>query len=460
MSDVFYAKSPGNNGYIKNLEVCAFNNMDGQNGMFQMALYKRDGRYFLYGTCFGGIRRGVMINEITDPYHPVFHKYFQVLDPAIYPTTSQPKIQIADDLMIVAECSGGLPDVVPDPTADCQAGISIFSLKEDPLNPKFLSHWFGGVPHSEGCHRFMYNGGRYVHLSASCEGFEGNIYRIIDIADPVHPVEAGRWWAPHQFAHGYPGRSCNHGAPKEPEYMDKGWLHGPPFVLGDKAYLSYGGDGLYILDVSDMHYPKCIGNVSLMPPFSSQRAGARTHTALPLAGRDLCVVTNEGERFQFYTKEVIAGIPQAMNNLHMIDVRMPDRPTLIAEFPYPEVPEGFPYKNFNDMGLGCQGPFGPHNIHEPMSNKPWLEQRNDKIYCCYIHAGLRIFDVSDPYYIKEKAYFIPPNPVKSKDESLWPFFPGPRNATTEDLVVDDRGFITITCLDDGYYVLKQDQSII
>lgn len=36
-----------------------------------------------------------------------------------------------------------------------------------------------------------------------------------------------------------------------------------------------------------------------------------------------------------------------MNNLHMVDVSDPTRPTLIAEFPYPEVPEDFPYPNFN-----------------------------------------------------------------------------------------------------------------
>ena len=459
--DVFYAKGPGNNGYIKNLEVCAFNEMDGKSGMFQMALHKtEDGKYYLYGNCFGGERRGVMINEITDPYNPVFHKYFQIVDPAECPTTSQPKIQVADGLMIVAMCAGGLPDAPRDPSKKSEQGIRIYSLKKDPLNPEFLGYWDCGVHAAEGVHRFMYNGGRYVHLSASCEGFEGLIYRIIDIEDPTHPVEAGRWWAPHQFAHGYPGRVFEHGGEKVPEFMDKGWLHGPPFVYEDKAYLPYGGDGLYVLDVSDFAYPRCLGHLKLMPAFSSHFAGARTHTALPLAGRDLVVVTNEGERFQFYTKEKIGGMAQSMNNIHMVDVRDPGRPTLVAEFPYPEVPEGFPYKNFQDMGLGCQGPFGPHNLHEPMTNKPWLEQRNDKVYCCYFHAGLRIYDVSDEYYIKEIAYFIPPNPAKTKEESLWPFFPGPRNATTEDIVVDDRGFITISVLDDGFYVLKQSPSIL
>ena len=87
----------------------------------------------------------------------------------------------------------------------------------------------------------------------------------------------------------------------------------------------------------------------------------------------------------------IGTMAQALNNLHMVDVSDPTNPTLIAEFPYPEVPEDFPYKNFQQIGLGVNAPFGPHNIHEPMPGKPWLETRGDRLYCCYFHAGLRVY---------------------------------------------------------------------
>ena len=71
-------KGPGNNGYIKNLEVCSFSEMDGNCGMFQMQLYKTaEGKYYLYGACFGGTQFGVMISEVTDPYNPRFVKHFQ-----------------------------------------------------------------------------------------------------------------------------------------------------------------------------------------------------------------------------------------------------------------------------------------------------------------------------------------------------------------------------------------------
>lgn len=453
MGEYFYARGPQNQGYIKNMEVIAFDDVEGLPGGGQMQLYRRGTSYYLYST----LRNEIGIMDVTDPAKPVLLRHFAPVDPEIYITTDNPKIQVADDLLIVAHCSGSGPAFMERPPIDpekhkCANGVSIYSLKEDPVHPKRLSYWDTGVPWAMGVHRFMYDGGRYVHLSADCRGFEGLIYRILDISDPEHPVEAGRWWLPEQYADGYPGRTFDPGARHCLEFMDKGWLHGPPFVVEDRAYLGCSGAGLAVLDVSDKTRPRCLGRLTLMPPFSGGLAGARAHTALPLPGRNLVVVTNEGERFQTFDPEEMRRLhtAQPMNNLHMIDVRDPSRPTLIAEFPYPEVPEGFPYRNFNEAWLGVQGPFGPHNVHEPMPGKPWLEQRGDRVYCCYFAAGLRVYDVSDPYYIKEIAYFIPPNPPYEKH----PFLPGPVMAITEDVVVDDRGYIYITCNGDGMYILK------
>ena len=280
------------------------------------------------------------------------------------------------------------------------------------------------------------------------------IYRIVDIEDPTRPVEVGRWWLAEQYVDGILGAFYDPTSPHNPTFMDKHHLHGPPFVVGDKVYCGYSGAGLCVLDISDITRPRLIGQLGLHPPFSGGLAGSRCHTALPLPGRNYVVVTNEGERFAWMSKEKIANVAQPMNNLHMVDIRDPANPTLIAEFPYPEVPENFPYKNFNEMALGVQGPFGPHNVHEPMSNKPWLDQNPNRVYCCYFSAGMRVYDVSDPYYIKEIAYFIPPNPVKRR----FPQYPGPLIATTEDCVVDDRGYIFMGCLEDGLYVLRLNEA--
>ena len=93
-----------------------------------------------------------------------------------------------------------------------------------------------------------------------------------------------------------------------------------------------------------MNYTWAISKVQ--PPFADKLCGARCHTYLPLTGRNFAVLTNEGERFPFFNKEVIANSAhpgaQPMNNLHMIDVSNPADPVLVAEFPYPEVPGELP----------------------------------------------------------------------------------------------------------------------
>jgi len=457
MAIPFYAKAPDNQGYIKNMEVLGFSDLD-KSSMFQMGIHKTDdGKYYLYGTNWGGTRYGVFINDVTNPTNPKYLKTLQLADPIEYPTTRCLKCQVADGLLIVSVFSGGGPGEVVDidkslKPPKCQNGVQIYSIKEDPENPKFLSYWDNGMPRGFGVHRFMYDGGNYVHLTSEAFGFEGFIYRILDISDLKNPIEIGRWWLPEQHAHGYAGREIEKGP--SPSYLDRAHIHGPPFVRGDKCYLGCSGSGLSILDVSDLTRPKCIGQLKLKPPFSGGLAGSRTHTALPLPGRDLLVVTNEGERYSWFTTERIkAAGPQPLNNLHMIDISDPTNPTLIAEFPYPEVPESYPYKNFTVAHFGIQGPFGPHNIHEPMAGKPCIEQRGDRLYCCYFHAGMRVYDLSDEYYIKEIGYFIPPNP----DYVCFPALPGPRMATTEDCVVDDRGNIFMCCLEDGLYVLRMEE---
>ena len=460
MSVPFYAKTKDNKGYIKNLEVIAYDDLDG-GSIFQPQLYRTSkGNYYLYGTM--GNQIGIL--DVTEPENPKFIKRFKSLDADQYPWPGNrnPKCQVADGLLITGIASGGGPYVPGQPPKpklpqdQCRQGIHIYDIEEDPENPRFLGYWDCGVPNSNGVHRFMYNGGRYVHVSAETRGFEGLIYRCVDIVDPTHPVEVGRWWMPHQYADGYIGRTFDPSAPHIPEFMAKGWLHGPPFVRNGLAYCGYCGDGLVILNVEDVSRPYIVGHLPLCPPFASYYGGAQTHTALPLPGRDLCVVTNEGERYMWFVPnnnpdiigKKIENRAQALNNLHMVDVSDPARPTLIAEFPYPEVPQDFPYKNFQQLGLGINGPFGPHNLHEPMSNKPWLEQRGDRVYCCYFHAGLRVYDVSDEFVPKEIAYFIPPNPSRPNN------LPGPNLACTEDLCVDDRGNIYVVTNNDGLYILR------
>jgi hypothetical protein len=436
--------------FAKNIEVIGYHDLDGKPG-FQMAMQEVDGRYYLYMSHFR--HSGWAILDVTDPTKPEYVKFVPGPDKA---GQFCPKLQVAGGLRITA-----LSQLFPflhgtswdDPNEE---GVYIWDVK-DPVNPKWLSHWKTGG--ALGVHRFYYDGGQYAHLSTACRGFTGWIYRILDVSDPSNPFEAGRWWAPEQYKPSYiqPKKSGLDDAAEASgmlELLDGPHVHGPAYPKGDNVYISYGGAGVVILDISDPTLPQLIGQLKIKPPFSGGRSGARCHTVIPLSQRPYAVVSTEGERYPVFSKAVMKGKPQPMNMIGMVDISDPTDPTLISVFPYPEVPPGYPWKNFNEHPEVGVGPFGPHNLHEPHYH-PALEDRNDRVYCCYFHAGLRVYDISDPFVPREIAYYLPPDPDKfAFNNATGDLFPGPNISVTEDVIVDNRGNIFIDTLHQGLYVLR------
>ena len=86
-----------------------------------------------------------------------------------------------------------------------------------------------------------------------------------------------------------------------------------------------------------------------------------------------------------------------------------------------------------------------------MTNKPWIENNPNRVYVCYFHVGLRVYDVHDPFVPKEIAYFIPPNPEELYFDLK---MANPPLGTMEDVVVDDRGNIFVNTMHDGAYILR------
>jgi hypothetical protein len=427
--------------FAKNIEVLGYNDLDGRPG-FQMAMQVVDGRYYLYLAHFKHCVWTIL--DVTDPRKPEYLKFVPGPDK---PGQVTLKIQVADGLMITALQQGISFLHGNEPDDPFEEGVFIWDVK-DPVNPTFLSHFKTGG--DLGVHRFFYNGGRYMHLTAAAPGFIGYIYRIIDIVDPKNPVEAGRWWVPEQWAAGQMPR------PEDPwiKILDGANLHGPAYPKGNLAYLSYGGAGLKILDISDVALPRLVGELHHHPPFSGKLSGARCHTILPLSQRPYAVMTTEGERWTMFNDKIVGGVAQPLNFIGMVDVADPSDPTLISTFPYPEIPAGYPYKNFNEMPGGGFGPFGPHNIHEPHDH-PALEDRNDRVYCCYFHAGLRVYDISDPFVPREIAYYIPADPDKwGYNNAAGNLHRGQNISITEDVLVDNRGNIFMDTLHQGVFALR------
>ena len=424
-------------GIAKNMELVAYHDMEDKPAI-QMAMQVVNNRWYLYFAHW--YHQGWSIMDVTEPSDPKYIRF--IPDPGGKPATLTIKVQVANGIMIT-QMQQRIPAFFGNPPdAPFDEGIYIWDVK-DPENPKRLGHWKTG---SIGTHRNYYDGGRYVHLSAACPGFKGNIYRIVDIVDPTYPVEVGRWWLPEQWAAGTFEDPSLRAA-----YLGRFFLHGPPYPKGDKVYLSYHGLGLVILDISDITLPKFVGKLQTSPPLGGP--SPTCHTVLPLTRRKLAIMTSEGRRIPMIGQGTLQGGPAApLNFIGMVDVSDETNPTLIAIFPIPEPPPGSPFKNFSETKkVGAYG-FGPHNLHEPHYH-PDLEDRDDRVYATYFSAGVRVYDISDPFLPREIAYYLPPDPKK------WTWqhpdgFGGDLRVTSEDILVDKRGYIYVTDMQQGLHILR------
>lgn len=381
---------------------------------FKLAVDERDGRWYLYVAHLW--HRGWSIVDVTDPDAPKILRFIDGPD-----NTWTIQIQIAERRMITALEQintrwGGDPDRPND------EGVLIWDLS-DPVDPVPLGHFKTGAG---GTHRNFYDGGRTMHLTAFAPGYDGHIYRIVDIDDPTNPTEVGRWWVPGQWTEG--------GETGAPRHTD---LHGGPYVEGDRAYLPYGGAGFITLDVSDLARPMMLSQLTFAPPFPSFIG---LHTALPIPSRDLAVVNSEAIR---------ENCDEPLGLVGLVDIEDETAPRLISTFPVPMPPPEAPYRNFCQHG----GRFGPHNQHQAQHQRV-LMQRNDLVFMAYFNAGLRIFDISDALLPREVGYFVPPDPVERRG-----LMPTKLVTQSEDVLVDARGYIYISDKNHGVYILKAAESV-
>jgi Uncharacterized conserved protein len=435
---------------MKNIEYIGFDDLNGRPG-FQMAMYKTpEEKYYIYTASFR--HNGWNIIDVTDPAAPRNVKWLEGPNPYGNEAASTPKIQIADGLMITAH-GGTMKELHgTEPGMPFWGGITVWSL-EDPENPQELGKFEcrGGA----GVHRFCYPGGRYVYVTGNAENFNGFILRIVDIKDPSAPQEVGRWWADEQFMGNKAGDAARYGSA---EALHSPFLHACLYK-DEILYMAYANKGMILLDVKDKTAPRMIGCLPMNPPFGGGSAGAPCHSIMPLGDRPYMVVTTEGERPRYFCNEAEDGlfkkiVTQPMNMIGIAEITDPADPSLISVFPYPEVPEGYTHgTNFNIVD-GVRIPFGPHNIFDAIHGDVY-EHRDDRVYCCHFGAGLRIYDVSDPFVPKEIAYFMPPDPEKLLfDNPTHDLVPGPQVAITEDVLVDDRGYIYLDTFMDGLYIVR------
>jgi hypothetical protein len=291
-----------------------------------------------------------------------------------------------------------------------RAGLAVYDISkgEAPHEIGFMSVEGGGI------HRVWYTGGRWAYASALLDGYTDYIFLIIDMADPSRPREVSRFWLPGMHTAG--GE-----APSRTGSRRFGLHH--PIVHGDRAYCAWRDAGMVILDVADRSAPKLITHCNWSPPF-----GGGTHNYLPIPDRDLLVVLDEA---------VLDHQEDGEKFIWMFDVRDPNNPVSISTFPTPSESDY----------ASKPGHFGPHNLHE---NRPGSFVSSQIIFATYQNAGIRAFDISDPYRPLEFAAWVPPAPVHLMDQR-----PNrPCVIQSADVFVDANGIVYSTDYNGALYILE------
>jgi hypothetical protein len=280
-------------------------------------------------------------------------------------------------------------------------GLGIYDVST-PARPQLLTKWrtAGG-----GVHRYDFDG-RYAYLSSTVEGYVGNIVVILDLKDPAHPQEAGRWWIPGQDSAA--GEAAPVGGVKPRCHH--------PLRLGDRLYVSYWHHGFFILDVTDLSKPRLVSGLNTSPAHPHP-----THTCLtmpmPLKGRRIMVVADE---------DVAKLRPSAPSFSWIYDITDEHQPLPIA--------------TFDVEGLDQDGAPQP-----PMTgcHQPCEVVTGTVIPFAWFAQGLRLVDIADPFRPREVGFFKPDPPD------------GCERASSNDVTVDARGLIYLVDRQRGVHVLER-----
>jgi hypothetical protein len=287
----------------------------------------------------------------------------------------------------------------------------------------------------------------------------GNHVFIFDLSNPSNPVFLRDWALDGQ----QPGGAI------PPHFTAVPSIHGPistgpdggAFELagatGNRVYFAYGTSSngvMQIVDRTSLLSVKC-GSISstLTPPartdFHTAELGRLimnpdngAHTSWPI-GKIIVqdFVTDTGNDNNNTTRDIVVVTSEATANFctnfrhltFLTDVTNEGKPQSIATA---EVlaSEG----RFCDRG----GRFGPHATNEEFG-PPFYQKI---VFVSYFNAGVRAFDVRDPYNPQNVAFFIPAV-TPNTDYRCGPYQGNPnvcrRVVQTNNVASDDRGYIYI-----------------
>jgi hypothetical protein len=149
-----------------------------------------------------------------------------------------------------------------------EIGLAVTDVS-NPVNPREIAllpaSGIGIANAPAGVHRFEFDCERELaYVSATLEGYRGNIVLIVDLSDPESPKEIGRWWAEGQWIAGG----------EKPTWSRNEHRVHHPNRLGDRLYVPMWHGGFAIVDISDTANPKTVAHVDQGGSWCSTKTSA------------------------------------------------------------------------------------------------------------------------------------------------------------------------------------------
>ena len=349
--------------------------------------------------------------DVTDPTHPKV--IVQVPTETAFIRCNS--LNLAGDVLAVAHqtAKAGEPG----------AGLDLYDI-HDPAHPTRLSHFDTSGPHSRGVHYVWFTDGHDAYLSTGARDFtprnpkDDQFLMIVDVSDPRHPHEVGRWWLPGTRV----GDAA--AAPPRMSWPDAGIrMHSLtiPASQPNRAYVGWIDGGWVILDISDKAHPRAIVRRSLR----SIDEGF-THTVVAIPSRGIAIQSEEA------IKNKCADWPKRN---WVWDIHNERHPFPLAPFP--------PIAGAAAL-CHAGGRFGSHNIdmNRPM---PFSRTLTETVVGSYFAGGVRAYSIADPSHPVEIGYLIPAAPPGNVTHTI----------QINDVYVDEHGLIYANDrLSGGLYIIR------
>ena len=192
---------------------------------------------------------------------------------------------------------------------------------------------------------------------------------------------------------------------------------------GTIAYAAWRDGGLTLLDIADPTAPKLLAWRNTDPPF-----GGGTHSPLPLPDRNLLVLADE---------PTSANCKEGLRYIWLFRIREPSNPVSIATFPSP-----------TRLTIAARAATSGRTIC--MKTVPAPSRVRAWIFATYYNAGVRAYDIADPFCPRELGFDVLPNPTRMMD----PRPNRPQVIQSCDCYVDRSGLMYLTDPNAGLNILQ------